>query len=60
MLAGYTRGVNRIDNVTLDASPNFLIDANGLITADVGVAGSTRCAGCGASNADRPNQFKLT
>ena len=26
----------------------------------MGWAGATRCAGCGASNADRPNQFKLT
>jgi hypothetical protein len=60
MLAGYTRSTNRIDNVTLDASPNFLINANGLITSDVGVSGSTRCSGCGASNADRPNQIKLT
>jgi hypothetical protein len=60
MLAGYTRGVNRIDNVTFDASPNFLINANGVITPDVSVTGSTRCQGCGASNADRPNQFKLT
>ena len=60
MLAGYTRGINQIDNVTLDVSPNFLINANGRITPDVSVANSTRCQGCGASNADRPNQFKLT
>jgi Carboxypeptidase regulatory-like domain/TonB-dependent Receptor Plug Domain len=60
MLAGYTRSVNRIDNVTLDASPNFLINANGLITADVGVTGSTRCGNCGSNNTDRPDQFKLT
>jgi carboxypeptidase family protein/TonB-dependent receptor-like protein len=60
MLAGYTLSKNRIDDVTLDLSPNFLINANGNITSDAGVAGSTRCSGCAASNADRPNQFKLT
>jgi hypothetical protein len=60
MLAGYTLSKNRIDNVTLDVSPNFLINANGNITGDANVSGSTRCAGCGSSNADRPNQFKLT
>jgi hypothetical protein len=46
MLAGYTRSKNRLDNVTIDTSPNFLINANGNIT--------------NAANADRPNQFKLT
>jgi hypothetical protein len=46
MLAGYTRSKNRIDNVSVDTSPNLLINANGNITA--------------AANADRPNQFKLT
>ena len=46
MLAGYTLSKNRIDNVSVDTSPNFLINANGNITA--------------AANADRPNQFKLT
>ena len=46
MLAGYTLSKNRIDNVSVDTSPNFLINANGNIT--------------GAANADRPNQFKLT
>jgi len=60
MLAGYTLSKNRIDDVTLDLSPNFLINANGNITSDAAVTGSTRCSGCGASNADRPNQFKLT
>ena len=60
MLAGYTLAKSRIDNVSVDVSPNFLINANGNITSDAGVAGSTRCSGCGAANADRPNQFKLT
>jgi hypothetical protein len=60
MLAGYTRGKNRIDDISVDVSPNFLINANGNISPDAGVAGSSRCSGCGASNADRPNQFKLT
>lgn len=60
MLAGYTRSKNRIDNISLDTSPNFLINANGNISPDASVAGSSRCSGCGASNADRPNQFKLT
>jgi hypothetical protein len=46
MLAGYTRGKNRLDNVSVDTSPNFLINANGNVT--------------NAANADRPNQFKLT
>jgi hypothetical protein len=45
MLAGYTRSRNRIDHVSIDTSPNFLINANGLIT--------------GAANSDRPNLFKL-
>jgi len=46
MLAGYTGSKNRLRNVTVDTSPNFLINANGNIT--------------NAANADRPNQFKLT
>ena len=46
MLAGYTLSKNRLDNVSVDVSPNFLINANGNITS--------------ANNADRPNQFKLT
>jgi hypothetical protein len=60
MLAGYTFSKNELVDATLDTSPNFLINANGNISPDAGVTGSTRCAGCGASNADRPNQFKLT
>ena len=60
MLAGYTFSKNELVDATLDTSPNFLINANGNISPDAGVAGSTRCAGCAASNADRPNQFKLT
>jgi hypothetical protein len=63
MLAGYTRSVNRIDNVSVDISPNFLINMNGVITSDAAVnspTASSRCQGCGASNADKPNQFKLT
>ena len=32
----------------------------GPITPDASVTGSSRCQGCGASNADKPNQFKLT
>jgi carboxypeptidase family protein/TonB-dependent receptor-like protein len=54
MLAGYTLSKNRIDDISVDISPNYLINANGLITADA------RCTGCAAANADRPNQFKLT
>jgi hypothetical protein len=46
MLAGYTRGKNRLSNVSVDTSPNFLINANGNITA--------------TNYADKPNQFKLT
>src|SRR5438132_14402563 len=46
MLAGYTLSKNQINDVTVDTSPNFLINANGNITT--------------AANADRPNQFKLT
>jgi hypothetical protein len=46
MLAGYTLSKNRLDKVSVDTSPNFLINANGNIT--------------NTSNADRPNQFKLT
>jgi hypothetical protein len=60
MLAGYTRSRNRIENISVDVSPNFLINADGLITPDASVTGSSRCSGCGASNADKPNQFKLT
>jgi len=60
MLAGYTYGRNRIENSTVDVSPNFLINANGNITSDGQVTGASRCAGCGQANADRPNQFKLT
>src|SRR5262249_15227090 len=51
MLAGYPRSTNRIDHVSLDtsattASPNLVINANGLITT--------------TANSDRPNLFKLT
>jgi carboxypeptidase family protein/TonB-dependent receptor-like protein len=46
MLAGYTLSKNKIEDVSVDTSPNFLINANGNIT--------------NAANADRPNQFKLT
>jgi Carboxypeptidase regulatory-like domain/TonB-dependent Receptor Plug Domain len=60
MLAGYTLSKNRIENVTVDVSPNFLINMTGNITADASVTGSSRCPGCGAANTDRPNQFKLT
>ncbi|HEX3645694.1 MAG TPA: hypothetical protein VHT95_08800, partial [Vicinamibacterales bacterium] len=60
MLAGYTRSVNRIDNISVDVSPNFLINSSGVIASDSTVNGSSRCSGCGASNGDKPNQFKLT
>ncbi|HET9832707.1 MAG TPA: TonB-dependent receptor [Vicinamibacterales bacterium] len=61
MLAGYTRSVNRLDNVSVDVSPNFLINSSGVISTDAAPGGgSTRCGGCGASNTDKPNQFKLT
>jgi carboxypeptidase family protein/TonB-dependent receptor-like protein len=54
MLAGYTRSKNTIDNYSVDVSPNYLINANGNMTAD------GRCVGCAASSTDRPNTFKLT
>jgi hypothetical protein len=60
MLAGYTYGRNQIEDISVDVSPNFLINAEGNIGPDSGVGGSSRCSGCGASNADRPHQFKLT
>lgn len=46
MLAGYTFSKNRIDDVSVDTSPNLLINANGNIT--------------NTANADKPHQFKLT
>jgi hypothetical protein len=46
MLAGYTLSKNRVDNYSVDTSPNFLINADGNVTS--------------SSYADRPNQFKLT
>ena len=61
MLAGYTTSVNRIDNISIDVSPNFLINSSGVISSDANPGGgSSRCSGCGASNGDKPNQFKLT
>jgi hypothetical protein len=60
MLAGYTFSKNQIEGISVDVSPNFLINASGNISPDSAVGGSSRCVGCGASNADRPNQFKLT
>jgi hypothetical protein len=60
MLAGYTRSKNRIENVSVDVSPNFLINMDGNISSEPTPGGSSRCSGCGASNADKPNQFKLT
>ncbi|MGH9142997.1 MAG: hypothetical protein ACRD2I_17845, partial [Vicinamibacterales bacterium] len=60
-LVGYTRSVNRLDDVSVDISPNFLINSSGVISTDAAPGGgSTRCGGCGASNSDKPNQFKLT
>jgi carboxypeptidase family protein/TonB-dependent receptor-like protein len=60
-LVGYTRSVNRLDNISVDVSPNFLINANGVISSDANPGGgASRCSGCGASNGDKPNQFKLT
>jgi Carboxypeptidase regulatory-like domain/TonB-dependent Receptor Plug Domain len=62
-LVGYTRSVNRLDDISVDVSPNFLINANGVIASDANpgnLGGSSRCSGCGASNGDKPNQFKLT
>ncbi len=41
-------------------SPNFLINMDGNISSEPNPGGSSRCSGCGASNADKPNQFKLT
>ncbi len=46
MLAGYTRSKTQIDDISVDVSPNLLINANGNVT--------------NASQADRPNQFKFT
>ena len=46
MLAGYTLSKTRIDNYSVDTSPNFLINGNGNVTSTAGP--------------DRPNQFKLT
>ena len=61
MLAGYTASVNRIDGISVDVSPNFLINSSGVISSDANPGGgSSRCSGCGASNGDKPNQFKLT
>jgi hypothetical protein len=60
MLAGYTRSKNRIENVSVDLSPNLLINMDGNISPDAFITNFTRCNGCGASNADKPNQLKLT
>jgi hypothetical protein len=60
MLAGYTRSKNKIEGISVDVSPNFLINSSGNIGPDSAVGVSSRCSGCGASNADKPNQFKLT
>jgi hypothetical protein len=46
MLAGIGFSRNRVDNVSVDTSPNLLINANGKITA--------------SNNADHPVGFKLT
>jgi hypothetical protein len=54
MLTGYTFSKTEVENFSVDISPNYLINANGNITAD------GRCNGCAAASTDRPNQFKLT
>ncbi len=54
MLAGYTYSQNRIDDYSVDVSPNYLINANGPITGD------GRCIGCLSSSTDRPHTFKST
>ncbi len=46
MLAGYTLAKTRLAGVSLDTSPNLLINANGNVT--------------NTNGPDRPNQFKLT
>jgi hypothetical protein len=46
MVAGYTRSKNKQTGVSIDTSPNLLINANGNLTA--------------TGYADKPNQFKLT
>src|SRR5262249_2944849 len=46
MLAGYTRSKNTIENVSVDVSPNFLINMDGNISPDAstGISGGTsRC-----------------
>jgi hypothetical protein len=47
MLAGYTRSRNRLDYVSVNTSPNFLINANGVLDQS------------NSANSDRPNLFKL-
>lgn len=46
MLGGYTFSKNRLDHVSVDTSPNLLINANGNVTS--------------AAFADKPHGFKLT
>jgi hypothetical protein len=46
MLVGYTRSKNKQTGTSLEASPNFLINADGNLTA--------------TGYADKPNQFKVT
>jgi hypothetical protein len=54
LLAGYTESRNRISGTSVDISPNFLINADGAITAD------GRCFACSANSVDLPHQFKLS
>ena len=45
MLMGYTYSQTRIEGVSVNTTPNALINANGSVTGQTG---------------DRPHQFKLT
>ena len=48
MLAGYTRSVNRLDDVSVDISPNFLINSSGVISTDAPPAAGRRAAAAAA------------
>jgi outer membrane receptor for ferric coprogen and ferric-rhodotorulic acid len=56
VLAGYTFSKSRIEGLSVNTNPNFLINATGPLTGQANIGGTNFNGQIG----DRPHQFKLT
>ena len=56
LLAGYTFSKSRIEGLSVNTNPNFLINATGPLTGQANIGGALFNGQIG----DRPHQFKLT